>query len=161
MNKTIGSQPGAKVFRSNSVVILVSVCVVMFLVFVDGLEKDVEVAAVKKTISEINASLAITLYQYVIKGQLDDLPKFDKQNPFIFLSINGTLPDNYRGTVRGEAAELINRSWYFNLDTNEVMYYSLDNPRVFELRFTYTDKNNDGVYEYRADGLGGLFLAEK
>lgn len=143
------------------VIIIVAIGIVAFLTINDELQKDVEKASIQKSINEINSSLAIATYQYIVAGKIQDLAAFDGQNPFIFQAIFHALPKNYKGTIRFGETSLENRSWYYNLDSQEVVYYSKDYPQKFRLVFKYEDNNKNGFFDVSVDDIGGLFLEKK
>lgn len=157
--KEIKSYPGASLFRSYSSLIIILIVVGMILLYLEGFEREVESAAVKKTVNEINASLALTLYQYVIKGRIQDIPNLIDSNPFE-LNKDSISINNYKGVI-GSKNILKDRSWYFNRDSKEIIYHSNGFKKIYLIEFSFNDKNSNGNYEYKIDEINGIFLKEK
>lgn len=135
----------------------------IFLVYMDKLEQDIERVSIDKTINEINASLSVSLYAYVSKGKLEELQEFHRGNPFIFLAANYQLPSNYFGTV-SQPGEIVRQGgWYFDLTRQQVIYQSAHDLGQFfyELVFLYEDNNRSGRFEMNEDDLKGFRLINK
>ncbi len=146
--KTLSSHPGAGVFRSTMVIILILVCITSFFIFTDKLSLQAEEVAKDQVLVEIKQALAMMLYDYAIKGQLLALEKFDRENPFVPLAIYRELPKNYKGAVKSES-ELVGLGWYFDLNAKMAIYKFSDNQTPlskYVMKFEYDDLDNDGVF---------------
>ena len=146
--KSIESHPGAGVFRSTIVIILILVCIISFFVFTEKLSQQAEEVAKDQVLVEMKQALAMMLYDYAIKGQLMALEKFDRENPFVPLAIYRELPKNYKGAINSER-QLKDVGWYFDLNTKVAIYKFSDNQiplSKYVLKFEYDDLNSDGVF---------------
>ncbi len=150
-------QPGANFFRSNVAAILVLVFAVIFFSYISHAEKKIYEVAVERTVNDINASLALVLYQYIIRGETSRLPLLEGENPFVFLAMYKQLPINYRGTVPKDTEMLIN-SWYYDLGLREVIYRAESGDMHYVLNFRYKDKNLNSKFDTRIDQAEGLRL---
>ena len=160
---SVGSfQPGMKSFLNIFTVILVLVLIIKFLSYMDSLERDIELVSIDKQVSDINASLALTLYNYVAKGKLSDLQEFNLDNPFVFLAANHQLPLNYFGVIKDESEISQQGGWYFEGNNRLIIYQSAyDLGRFYyQLKFIYRDINESGRYELGEDRLES-FRVEK
>lgn len=139
--RSIASHPGAAVFRSTLVIILILICMTSFLTYTASLSSRAEQVARQRVITEIRQALAMMLYDYAIKGQLEDLKSFDRKNPFVPLAIYRQLPKNYHGAV-SNVAEIKSPGWYFELNTGLVIYKSADDAlpvQKFEMVYEVDD----------------------
>ena len=146
--KTLSSHPGAAIFRSTIVIILILICIVTFLIFTEKLSQRSEVIAKDQVVVAIKQALAMMLYDYAIKGQLQELDKFDKENPFVPLAIYRGLPENYRGTI-SDSSEIGDFGWYFDINLREAIYvFSNDRSpsQRYIMNFKFEDQNGDGIY---------------
>ncbi|MCK4709097.1 MAG: hypothetical protein KAU21_10810, partial [Gammaproteobacteria bacterium] len=159
--KEISSYPGAAIFRSYSSLIIVLIAVTIFLIFIDGLEKDVERIAIDKTVTEINSMLMISMLEYIVAGKMKDLSSFENSNPFVMLEKKYRFP-NYVGEVKDDKNISRESGWYFNTSNHEVFFRaSYDDVKiVFRVKLYYDDVNNSGEYESRID-VARLIKLEK
>lgn len=158
--KEIKSYPGASIFRSYSVLIIVLLTGGSLFLYLEGLEKQVEIKAIEKTVNEINATLALTLYKKIITGHIQNIPKLADKNPFE-LNKNNILIINYKGSIDSESDNLELKSWYFNSESKEIIYHSDSNPRIYKIEFSYQDNNKSKEFEYKEDVINGFFMKEK
>ncbi len=157
--KTIGTPPGAVVFRSTVAIVIILICISSFLVFTSKLSQQAEVVAKDWVIVEVKQALAMMLYDYAIKGQLNDLQNFDRENPFVPLAIYRELPKNYRGTINSEN-QIKEYGWYFDLINREMIYkYSDDDLPVekYLMIFIFEDLGKAG--KGRARDFGHLIIS--
>ena len=146
--KTVGSHPGAGVFRFTLVVGLVLVLMVAFFYYTTAVQRRVEEVARDQMVVSIKQALSTMLYDYAIKGQLKDLQLFDHENPFVPLAIYRELPKNYHGTIRARS-EIKQSGWYFDLTKRVAVYQFSDEERLlesFKLTFQYQDSDRNGIF---------------
>lgn len=155
--KQAGSYLVAAVFRSYSVIIIVLILIFFFLDYVEGVEKDVEKIAAGRALNEINGLLAVTLYQYVIQGRLDELVTLDQGNPFLIPYIREKTMIRYLGVKKNITDEVI-KAWYFDSDMQKVVYHSRNYSRAYTLKFVYKDNNANFRFDREVDGLEGFLL---
>jgi len=146
--KTIGSHPGAGVFRFTLVVVLVLVLMIAFFYYTAAVQRRVEEVARDQMLANMKQALSMMLYDYAIKGQLKDLQQFDQENPFVPLAIYRELPSNYHGTINGETG-LKEYGWYFDL-VNRVAIYRFSDGELpvqeYRMVFEFEDLDGNGVY---------------
>ena len=125
-----------------------------FLIAMSSLEREIEQVNFNKTVSEMNASLTLTFYQYVSNGDLNNLQTFHQGNPFIFLAENNRLPANYHGEIQLDE-EMIKGGWYFNVTSRDVTYKPNSDVKVsrLKLEFRYKDLNQSGEFEHAFDEI--------
>ena len=161
LSESISSIPGATKFRSIGAVIIVVACMAIYLVYIENLAVEADRVARDRVINDIRGSLAMMLYDYSIKGQLKDLVKFDGENPFVILAIYRSLPSNYRGTIESALENHTQQGWYFDLNDRQVIFVSLDEGiDRYRLVFEYEDRDGDGRFDMRTDGVGRLELQQ-
>ncbi len=150
-------QPGANFFRSNITAILVLVFAVILFSYISHAEKKIYEVAIDRTVSDINAALALVMYQYIIRGETSRLPLLNGENPFVFLAMYKQLPVNYRGAVRKDTEMLIN-SWYYDLGLREVIYRAESGDMRYVLKFYFDDKDFNSKFDAGVDRIEGLRL---
>ena len=125
-----------------------------FLIAMSSLEKELEQVNFNKTVSEMNASLTLTFYQYVTKGELNNLQAFHHGNPFIFLAENNQLPANYQGIIHLDD-EMVKGGWYFNMMSRDAIYKPNSELKVsrLKLEFRYKDLNQSEKFEHVFDEI--------
>lgn len=147
--KTLASHPGAGVFRSTLVIIIILLCIISFFTFTARLGQRVEEIAKEQVIIEVKQALAMMLYDFAIKGRLSELSKFNEDNPFVPLAIYRDLPKNYFGTI-GSETEIKHSGWYFDI-AHRTAVYRYSGHRIEDNRYKMTlefeDLNEDGVYD--------------
>lgn len=144
--KSIGSHPGAGVFRSTVVIIVILVCVVSFFSYTSALTDRAEEVAKDMVVVELKQAMAMMLYDFAIKGQLQELSKFHRENPFVPLAAYRWLPDNYHGTILNRS-DINYAGWYFVTSERVVVYHYADRERplhqlIMEFKFEDLDGND-------------------
>jgi hypothetical protein len=117
--------------------------------FTEHLAYKAEVIAQTKVVTDIEYSLAMLLYDMVIKNDQDKLSQFDGENPFIPLSIYRSLPQSYHGAVKNKD-EITGPGWYFDLDSRNAIYRfeKKDVEDVYiKMVWVIDDINHDGVQD--------------
>lgn len=131
-----------------------------FLSFTSRLDREAQIIARDRVVNDINMALAMMFYDYTIKGEQENLKKFDRENPFVPLSIYSELPDNYNGSIRIKKPE--KGGWYFDLEKKSAKFYfskDLEAPySVYEMQYIFDDLNADGFQDYLE--LGQLKLVK-
>ena len=149
------SQPGAKRFLNYLVLILILIFIAVFLYSTDQISQQAEQVHIEKTINEMNAAMALTLYEFVVNNQVQELERFDRGNPFVFLATQKMLPANYRGEVNSLAYATGKGAWYYLRDSNTVIYTMRDGgeERRFQLLLKYNDRNANGSFDGKVDTI--------
>lgn len=156
MVNSISSQPGANRFRSLLVMILVLICIVIFLGYSQYLTQQTDRVARDRVISEVRQALAMMLYDYAVKGKLQQLQRFDRENPFTLMAAYRPVPKAYLGTLVDEPAKL-SAGWYYDLSRRQVIWQARDGERQhFVLRLDYQDGNHNGRFDAGREELIGL-----
>jgi len=159
--KTIGSHPGAGLFRSVFSIIIIVIIAAYFLYKTERVSRDAEIVAMQSMVNQINSALSLVVYQQAMNRNLAILSRLDQQNPFYYLALSQKLPEKYRGVVNSEAS--ISRSgWYFSSSDSAIVYRtSGDESFRFELKFSYSDRNRSGKFEPESDSITSLLLQAK
>ena len=157
---TIGSHPGAILFRMSIMVTLIAILVVVFFVYVGNVQQNTERAAIIRTKGLIDSSLAIVFATYAVESRLDELSDLEGANPFEFLREYIALPDTYQGEVETGLGSQFAPGWYYLTKPRQVAYKSryLDHDLRFRLVVNYEDRNGSGRYEADADKFGGIYF---
>ena len=160
--KTIGSHPGAILFRLSLMGILIGILIVVFFSYVAKLEENLEQAAILRTKGLINSSLVAVFATYAAKARLDELNDLNGANPFEYLREYQVLPPTYRGEIDHGLNDELAPGWYYLTQLRQVTYKPryLDGPFRFALVLAYDDVNQSGRYETGLDAFQGLHFSE-
>jgi len=158
--KTIGSHPGAILFRLGIMVILIAILAVVFFSYVADVQKNTERAAITRTRGLINSSLAVVFATYAVKSKLDELNELHGANPFAFMSEYQLLPASYGGEIDHGLNDQLKPGWYYLKRRRQVTYKPryLDEVFRFELKLSYQDKNDSGRFEPEIDSFQGIYF---
>ena len=159
---TIGSHPGAILFRLALMIILIGILIAVFLTYVDETERNLEQASIRQTKKIIDSSLAIVFSSYAINGRLNELNDLDGGNPFDFLQEFGIAPPGYRGVIHSQAGKDLDPGWYYLQRPRRVLYrsYFLGSDIYFAVRLDYRDVNQSGRFEQAVDRFNNLYFVE-
>ncbi len=160
--KTIGSHPGAILFRLSLMVILIAILIVVFFSYVAKVEENLEHAAILRTRGLIDSSLVAVFATYAAKARLDELNDLDGANPFEYLREYQVLPPTYMGEIDHGLNDDLAPGWYYQTHLREVAYKPryLDESFRFALVLAYDDVNQSGRFETGSDGFQGLHFSE-
>ena len=160
--KTIGSHPGAILFRMSIMVILIAILVVVFFSYVDKVRENTERASISRTRAIINSALSIVFATYAVQGRLDDLNDLEGANPFVFLREYKLLPATYVGEIDHGLHDQLAPGWYYLKHIRQVGYKPshLADSFKFELVLRYGDINQSGRFESGIDVFKGLNFME-
>lgn len=113
-------QLGAGLFEFGVVSAVMAILITVLLQRVSFYHDEAELAAVKVTVSSIQAALNFKLAQGKLPGRSIDLPALAEQNPFNLLN---TKPPNYAGEFFSPSANAIEKgNWYFDRHGKMVVY---------------------------------------
>jgi hypothetical protein len=160
--KTIGSHPGATLFRLALMVILILLFTLIFLHYAGKAEKSIERQSILQTKRVIEAALVVVFATYATRGRLDELAAFDGANPFEFLREYLLLPKTYHGEIAAANASDLASGWHYLTASGELMYlpFYLSEPAYFKVSLSYEDINQNGRYDSRLDRFRALRLIE-
>jgi len=160
--KTLGSHPGAILFRMSIMVILIAILIVVFFSYVDKLRENTERASISRTRSIINSSLAVVFATYAVQGRLDDLNDLEGANPFTFLREYKLVPSTYVGEIDHGLNDQLAPGWYYLKGFRQAGYKSryLGDSFKFALVLRYDDINGSGRFESGVDAFKGLNFME-
>ena len=149
------SQPGAKRFLNYLILILILIFITVFLYSTEQISQQAEQVHIEKTINEMNAAMALTLYEFVVNNQVQELERFNRGNPFVFLAAKKMLPANYRGEVNNLSYATSKGAWYYLRDSEQVVYRLRDGrqERRFHLLLKYNDRNANGRFDGKVDTI--------
>lgn len=155
----IRSQPGARLFRTFSSLILILLLASLFLSRNEELSQTAEAVHVSQTVNEINTALAFVVYTLAVNKSLDRLVLLDSQNPFFYLALNQSIPRNYHGEV-SSVDDMKANGWYFLKPNGLVIYSSRSSRYVYRLSFDYSDTNQSGAFEAESDKINSLQIVK-
>lgn len=113
------TQRGVSKLEFVVVVILFAILIGSFASKVRYYQELSEKATVEAVITNIRTGLRLQIANLLIHHQVEEQLKFSKTNPIRFL--NG-VPANYLGEVAGGSANMHDGVWYFDLNSNELVY---------------------------------------
>ena len=156
--KTIGSHPGAILFRFGIMIILIAIMIVVFFAYLDDTEKELERISILQTKRIIDSSLAVVFSTYAVAGRLDELNQLAGGNPFVFLKEYGILPSGYVGEIDIDPGVEQAAGWYYLSHRRLVVYRSrfIESDRYFVIVLNYDDRNQSGSFESRVDKIRNL-----
>ena len=160
--KTIGSHPGAILFRLSVMVILIAVVIFVFFSYVAKVRENAERAAIIRTKGLIDSSLAVVFSTYAAQARLDELNDLNGANPFEFLRQYQLLPQTYVGEIDTGPDDRAKSGWYYQRRLHQVIYkprYLEQNFR-YELLLEYDDLDQSGRFEPGPDHFKGLYFVE-
>ena len=155
---TIGSHPGAIVFRLSIMIILIVILVSIFLSYLDDTERAFESTSVLQTKKIIDSSLAVVFATYAVNNRLNELNDLDGGNPFVHLAEYGILPTAYVGEIDHDPVEDQQPGWYYLSHRKILIYKSLfsDADHYFKIVLNYQDQNESGSFESASDKFQSL-----
>ena len=159
---TLSSIPGALLFRSVMVVILVLIMIVIFLSYTSELTQKAAEIERNKVVYELDTVLSYRIYSATINGRLSELTALHQQNPFVVLADeNYTVPLTYVGEVKLPVF-LQKSGWYF--DTSKRVLFYWENRKItnrYQMQFKFNDSNASGVYESKIDSIERLGMVRQ
>ena len=155
---TLGSHPGAILFRFSLMVILILILIVLFLSYVEDTQVEVERASILQTKKIIDSSLAVVFATYAVNGRLQELADLEGANPFEALTEYQLVPPAYHGAIDRDLGADLEPGWYYLKHRRRVAYKArfLDRDSYFRIAFAYDDVNQSGRFEARADRFRSL-----
>jgi len=155
---TIGSHPGAILFRLSMMIILIAILMPVFFSYLEDTEKELEHASVLQTKRIIDSSLAVAFASYAVKGRLNDLNQLAGGNPFNVLKTYNLLPLSYQGELDHDPASGLDPGWYYLKHRKTVIYKSrfIGTDRYFKVLLSYRDENQSGRFESAVDKFTSL-----
>ena len=161
--KTIGSHPGAILFRLGLMFILIAILMIVFLSYLDETERVLERTSVLQTKKIIDSSLAVVFATYAVNNRLDELDKLDGGNPFVFLQEFEILPPAYVGATDSDLTADQAPGWYYLSHHRIVVYKSrfIESDSYFKVMLNYDDRNQSGSFESNADKFRNLQFVKK
>jgi len=151
--KQIGVPPGAFSFRLVLIVILVTIFMLVFLSYANGISIAIEKTSIQQTKNIINSTLGVVFATYTVKGQLERLNEVDGGNPFQYLEIYSQIPATYRGEVDGDDLKDSAPGWYYDGANGQALYKTIYDDKVyyFTIVLDYRDVDNSGRFEAEID----------
>lgn len=155
---TLGSHPGAIVFRLSIMLILIAMLVSVFFSYFEDTERELEHASILQTKKIIDSALAVVFATYAIKGRLNDLNDLNGGNPFVFLKEYAMLPPAYAGELDHDLSFEQAPGWYYLSHRGIVVYKSLfiESDSYFAIVLNYQDNNQSGLFEPAEDRFQNL-----
>ena len=159
---TLGSHPGAILFRFSMLAILIVILIGTFISYVEKSQETVEQAAILQTKRVINSALAVIFSTYAVKGRLNDIGELDGGNPFEFLDGYDILTSAYQGEIDTELNPDMVPGWYYQTHLGRTAYKSRFIPAnvYFTVVLEFDDVNQSGQFEPKQDVFRYLQFVE-
>lgn len=155
--------------------LIICILAIVFLRYIDRYASLAELTRVQATVNTLRHGLNMTLYERIIRNDIDGISALDRANPFAIFFLD-TNAEKKRYPVNSYLGELFHPdlqaletgNWYFDLARRELVYLprhpgsfspdSGESPALrFEARLLYEDRDTDGVYS-QGDKLSGIRL---
>ena len=155
---TIGSHPGAIVFRLSIMIILIVTLVSIFFSYLEDIEREFERTSILQTKKIIDSALAVVFATYAVNNRLNELNDLDGGNPFVHLAEYGILPTAYVGEIDHDPGKDQEPGWYYLTHRRILVYKSLfsDADHYFEIVLNYEDRNQSGSFEPASEKFNSL-----
>jgi len=155
---TIGSHPGAIVFRLSIMIILIVTLVSIFFSYLEDIEREFERTSILQTKKIIDSALAVVFATYAVNNRLNELNDLDGGNPFVHLAEYGILPTAYIGEIDHDPGKDQEPGWYYLTHRRILVYKSLfsDADHYFEIVLNYEDRNQSGSFEPASEKFNSL-----
>ena len=155
---TIGSHPGAIVFRLSIMIILIVTLVSIFFSYLEDIEREFERTSILQTKKIIDSSLVVVFATYAVNNRLNELNDLDGGNPFVHLAEYGILPTAYIGEIDHDPGKDQEPGWYYLTHRRILVYKSLfsDADHYFEIVLNYEDRNQSGSFEPASEKFNSL-----
>lgn len=156
--KTLGSHPGAILFRLGVMIILIAILMVVFFSHVEDTEKALERTSILQTKKVIDSSLAVVFATYAVEGRLQELDRLDGSNPFEFLKEYKISVPSYVGVIDSDPDSSLDAGWYYLGHRGLVLYKSrfVDSDEYFTVVLAYDDMDGSGSFDAKSDRFRGL-----
>lgn len=155
---TLGSHPGAILFRLSIMIILIAILIAVFFSYVGDTEKELERSSILQTKKIIDSSLAVVFATYAVRGRLNELNDLDGGNPFEFLREFEIQLPAYRGAIRHDLDDSLEPGWYYLAHRRRVAYkpYYLPENSYYEVVLSYDDVDASGRFDQGVDKFRNL-----
>jgi len=160
---TLGSHPGAILFRLIMMASLILILIYVFLGYVEKAEKAIEIQSIEQTKRIIDSALVVTFATYATSGKLDELVQLDGGNPFELLKEYLLVPASYRGEIESTDPNSLPDGWYYDLNSGDILFvpFYLSEIQVFRVKLDYADSNKSGSFEAADDEFRRISLEKK
>ncbi len=159
---TIGSHPGAILFRLSIMVILIAILMVIFFDYFEDSQRAIERQSMTQTRKIIDSGLAVMFASYAVNHRLPELERLDGGNPFEFLQEFDLLPPGYRGEIEVDLGAAPDPGWYYLKHRKLVGYktFYLDSDVYYAVLLDYDDGDGNGHFDPDRDRLKSLRFVE-
>jgi len=159
---TLGSHPGAILFRLSLMIMLIVIMVMVFFSYVNDAEREFERKSVLQTKKIIDSALVVVFATYAVNHRLGELNDLEGGNPFVFLEEYQILPPAYVGEIDRDPGDSAEAGWYYLTHRGILVYKSLhsDADYFFKIALNYEDKNRSGSFESVSDRFLGLHFVK-
>jgi len=155
---TLGSHPGAILFRLSLMIILIAIMMMTFFSYLDDTERALERTSVLQTKKIIDSALVVVFSTYAVNNRLHELNDLDGGNPFVFLQEYQMLPASYVGEIDHDLGLDEAPGWYYLSHRRVVFYNSYFNEldSYFRIVLNYQDNNQSRSFEPATDNFHNL-----
>jgi len=142
-----------------------AVVALLFSVFMDRvtrLSAESERVAADQSVVTMTTLLTQVVVKHAVLGKLNELQVFADTNPMRLVEAQlGVVPANYAGEMhRAQAAQVSRGTWFFDLDSRELVYGYINRPAQLRLRLAvnFSDSDANGSFDPGDDRVTGLHL---
>ena len=163
MSATIGSHPGAILFRLAVMVILIAILMLAFFSYLDDNQKALERTSVAQTLRIVDSMLALVFTTYAVRRELGALAEVDGADPFRFVrQFDMVPPPSYRGVAQQRSLDALEPGWHYLAPLGITCYKSrfVTGDRCFRLTLEYDDNDASGRFDYGVDAYRNLRFVE-
>ena len=155
---TLGSHPGAILFRFSVMMIIILIMIVVFFRYIDESRKGFEAASILRTKQVIDSSLTVVFAKAAIKRQLNELAQVDGGNPFEYMQRYEIAHPAYLGELNRDLLVDDTPGWYYLSHRGKVVYKVryLERDHYYQVVLNFDDLNQTGRYESNGDLFRGL-----
>jgi hypothetical protein len=151
--KQISTPPGALKFRLVAIIILVTIFMMAFLNYTNGISVATEKTSIQQTKNIINSTLYVVFATYTVKGELGLLNEVNGGNPFEYLEKYSAVPATYQGEIGVDNLKPSGSGWYYDRMNGQALYKAFYDDQVyyFMIVLEYRDIDKSGQFEPEVD----------
>lgn len=155
---TLGSHPGAILFRFSVMVIIILILIRIFLNYAEETQRVYEQNSILQTKRIVDSTLAVVFSTYAANRRFGDLAELEGANPFRYLEQYQMLPSSYQGEIESDLQTSDAPGWYYLRHRGLVVYKAryTDDHRYFAVVLNYEDRNESGRFEAASDRFRNL-----
>ena len=159
---TLGSHPGAILFRFSVMAIIILILIVAFFRYTEGYRRSIEELSIVNTKKIIDSALTVVFTKLAVSKSLEELNDIDGANPFVLMQQHEIAHSRYQGLLSRDPRPDDVPGWYYLPEHRYSVYKAryLEGNRYFRITLQYDDLNRSGRFESSQDRLRSLLFSE-